>query len=226
MIPIRLGFLAVDQGVAVAVVEKKTMPKIPIEKIPLPIPGGPVAKIVISIIGEAVFEALIDEFLDWLKNKRPESADPHPPTPDVESPEFACLEQTYYNTLAIGDVASAIKQHGIVTTVALDNLTTAVSSLETRLGNLIEVLTYTETTTEFKVQSLKAFFDLMKQNSDLELKRQIEMVHLFTGRRPVNIETEEVAFPEIDFQLDARTDGLENRDLDALSEMADPPPAP
>lgn len=202
------------------------MAKIPLEKIPLPIPGGPIAKIVLQIVGEAVLEALIDELLDWFKHQRPENADQHPPAPDEESPEFACLEQTYYNTLAIGEVAGAIKQHGVVMTVALDQLNKSVSSIENRLGNLIELLTYTETTTEFKVQAAKAFFDLMKQNSDLELKRISEITHLFTGRQVQNLEVEEVLFPEIDFQLDARTDGLENRDLENIGEITDPPPAP
>lgn len=202
------------------------MPKIPLPKIPLPIPGGPIAQIIIQIVGEAVFEALLEELLDWKKNKRPDAADPFPPVPDPEADEIACLEQTYYNTLAIHDVASAIKQHAIATTLAGDNLTKAVSSLEARVGNLINMLTYAETTTEFKVESTKAIFDLLKQNKDLELKRHAEMVHLFTGRRPAVLEVEEIAFPEIDFQLDAETDGFENRELEELFQWEDEPPAP
>lgn len=202
------------------------MPKIPISKIPLPIPGGPIAKIVLEVVGQAVLEALIEELLDWLKHTPPSETPTLPPVPDPEADEIDCLTQTYHNTLAIHQVVVAIKTGSTLIATAISENTKAVSAVETRIGNLIEILAFALPYVGWTQSVLKAFFDLMHQNSTIFFKFWREGWHLLTGRRITGIDVEDVIFPEVDYEADVSTDGFENRDLDILGEINDPPPAP
>lgn len=202
------------------------MPKIPISKVPLPIPGGPITKVVLEIVGEEILEQLIEELSDWLKHQPPPETSDLPPTPDPEADEIDCLEQTYYNTLAIHQVVIAIKTGSTLIAAAISEQTKAISAVETRIGNLIEVLSFALPYVGWTQAVLKAFFDLAHQNSTIFFKFFREAWHLLTGRRMTGIDVEDIVFPEVDYEADVRTDGFENRDLEIEGELDDPPPAP
>lgn len=205
------------------------MPNVPLPKEPIPTGGGSGAVQLAKVVGQVIIQEILTRTIENAKKQRPPEAGENPPTPDPESDEFLCIQATWYNTLAIQDVAAAIDRHSAANAVGITELTKALNSIDRKLSAIVDSLNYSLPYVGWLKDTAELFYRQNQQNSDLLLQRLAQSTQEFTGRQVQTLNAEEIPFePVNDLQVDVRIDGVDNEELDSYAEIADTeePPAP
>lgn len=198
-----------------------------IPKAPIPTGGGSAGVQLVKVVAEAVIEALVQSAVEGAKKKRPESADNQPPIPDLEADEYLCLQQTFYNTLAIQDVAAAIDRASIAHGVAMSEQLAALHSIERKVSAVVDCMNYSFPYVGWLKDVAELNYNQNQQNVDLILQRLAQMTQELTGKQVATLNVQAVPFePTQDLEVDIRVDGVDNPDLEHYAEIVDEGPQP
>lgn len=201
------------------------MANVPLPKDPIPTGGGSGAVQLAKVVGQAIMQEILSRTIENAKKQRPPEAGENPPTPDPESDEFLCIQATWYNTLAIQDVAAAIDRHSAANAVALTELTKALNSIDRKLSAIVDSMNYSLPYVGWTKDTMELFYRQNQQNWDLLMQRLAQCTQEFTGRQVQTLNAEEIPFqPVNDLQVDVRIDGVDNEELESYAQITDPPP--